>query len=51
MDIKKLFFSILSIIGLTAPTAVYAQEIQNIDVHTPIILQHSQDFQNIKNHL
>lgn len=44
MDIKKAFFSILSIIGLFAPTSVYAQEIQSIDADMPIILQHSQDF-------
>ena len=49
MDIKKAFFSILSIIGLFAPTSVYAQEIQSIDADMPIILQHSQDFQNVRN--
>lgn len=49
MDIKKASFSILSIIGLFAPTSVYAQEIQSIDADMPIILQHSQDFQNVRN--
>lgn len=49
MNIKRFIFFMLSIIGLFTPTDVYSQEIKNINENTPVILQHSYDFQNDRN--
>lgn len=43
--VKKLFISVLSIVGIITPTSLYAEEIKSINENTPVILQHSQDFQ------
>lgn len=45
MKLKQLTAAILSIFGVTTPVSVFAQHINSVEDSTPIVLQHSQDFQ------
>lgn len=45
MSFKTVVLTLLSIIVIITPSDIYAKEIQSIPEGSPIILEHSQDFQ------